>query len=69
MPGAWPEKCPFCLSKYTSIHGMIWHNDEGVSISRTCDNAWHRGPDYRPDILILTENDREFLRSQRIAIS
>jgi hypothetical protein len=61
---AWPKVCPGCLSKHEDIRGMIYA--DGTAVGARCENAWHKGPGYVPETLNLTDDDRVFLRQNRI---
>lgn len=37
-------------------------------VGRKCDDEWHRGPGYHPEVLHLTEDDKVFLAKQNISI-
>jgi hypothetical protein len=58
--------CPKCLSKYLDIRGCIFH--AGKTASEICEDVWHRGAEYNPDVLVLTAKDREFLASLKISL-
>lgn len=58
------EHCPSCLSNYHKIHGMIY--PAGSYIGNPCDDEWHKGPDYRPEVLKLTEEDRALLQELKV---
>jgi hypothetical protein len=57
--------CPKCLSKFLDIRGCIYH---GKTASTICEDAWHRGADYNPDVLVLTAQDRDFLASVKVSL-
>lgn len=60
----WPKVCPCCLSKNADIHGIIYA--DGFAVGVRCSHDWHKGPGYRPETLNLTDDDRVFLRQNRI---
>ena len=55
----WPATCPTCYSKYPDIHGVLF--SPGCAAGRPCEDLWHRGKDYDPNKLNLTEQDRAWL--------
>ena len=57
------ETCPTCCSRFRSIHGMIFNTD---AQSHQCDDVWHRGESYDPNILQLTCEDRDFLADLKV---
>jgi transposase-like protein len=59
------ESCPRCLSHYRSIHGVIFRESSSY-LSDPCDHNWHRGPNYQPEVLNLTEEDEVFMRGLKI---
>jgi hypothetical protein len=61
----YPEKCPKCLSKFSDIRGVIYPSGN-ANDNFQCDDVWHRGPGYSPDVLILTLADQEFLAEMNI---
>lgn len=63
----YPEKCPTCLMRWPDIRGMIF-SAGGNGESHRCENPWHLGEDYDPDVLKLTDKDRELLASLKISI-
>ena len=58
--------CPTCLSEYPDIHGMIYPC--GSYIGTPCADSWHKGPEYDPDTLKLSEDDIAFLSLAKIAV-
>jgi hypothetical protein len=56
---AYPTLCPKCLSRYPDIRGMIF--PVGSCDGTQCEDGWHKGPDYDPNVLVLTEKDRVLL--------
>lgn len=53
-----PDHCPKCFSKFSDIHFLIF--------GEQCTDVWHKGPDYDPDRLELTPQDRTFLEALAI---
>jgi len=58
-----PLVCPKCLSQHEDIHGVIYV--EGCFAGQ-CEDPWHRGDLYDPNVLDLTAEDRDFLTQQHI---
>jgi hypothetical protein len=54
-----PVTCPRCASRFRNIRGVIFA--AGSTDSSICENGWHLGPDYDPDTLNLTDEDRVLL--------
>lgn len=63
----WPELCPTCYSRFTDIHNMIF--PVGSYEGHPCVDTWHKGPAYDPDVLVLTQEDKKFLKSQKVSAS
>ena len=61
-----PEVCPYCLSKYTDIRGLVY--GPGDRVGTQCPNDWHRGPGYDPNVFKLSAFDEEFLAEQKISV-
>jgi len=61
-----PLTCPRCLSRFIDIHGMVYA--AGSSVGVRCEHDWHQGPDYNPNELKLTDDDRAFLTRGKIRI-
>lgn len=49
--------CPTCISRFEDIHGIVY--PAGSYSGTPCEDSWHRGPNYNPDVLVLTEADRK----------
>lgn len=60
------DKCPQCYSKYRNIRGMVWPEGEYAN-SRPCEHPWHKGENYDPNVLDLTEDDKKMLREHHIS--
>lgn len=62
----WSPCCPKCLSHFYEVRGKIYSGEtpEGVD----CADDWHRGPSYQPAVLILTEEDRKFLKDLLVGV-
>lgn len=60
------EKCPFCYSKFRDIRGMVYPPN-GDYHGTLCTHAWHLGPNYNPNVLKLTPEDRQFLKETFIS--
>ena len=58
--------CPTCLSKYEDVHGMIYPC--GATDPRRCEDIWHRGSQYDPNKLDLSDEDMEFLKDLRVTL-
>lgn len=58
--------CPTCFSKYPEIHGILY--PAGSYDGHKCEDAWHRGASYNPDVLVLTKEDRALMKLARIAV-
>jgi hypothetical protein len=58
--------CPDCGSEYPDIHMMVYPG-EGAT-GRRCEHHWHRGSDYDPSKLDLTDEDKRFLKLHHIAV-
>ena len=58
--------CPKCLSRFVTIHGLIYTN--GNLVGERCEDVFHRGPDYDPDRWVLSAQDEEFLSTQHISL-
>ena len=56
---AFPTLCPKCMSRYPDIRGMIY--PVGSYIGDQCQDAWHKGAGYDPNVLTLTDADRSLL--------
>lgn len=61
-----PLLCPKCLSKHADIHGMVYQS--GSAVGTRCEDDWHRGPDYNPNELKLTDDDRAFLKRGHVKV-
>ena len=61
-----PSLCPKCLSQHSDIKGLIYK--DGNPVGTQCADDWHRGADYHPEVLDLTQEDRKFLAAQYIRI-
>jgi hypothetical protein len=55
--------CPTCLSKYEDVHGPC-----GATDPRRCEDIWHRGSQYDPNKLDLSDEDMEFLKDLRVTL-
>ena len=62
-----PDRCPRCLSKFADIKGVIYPNGN-ANDGFQCDDPWHLGVGYDPNILVLTEEDRAFLKEMLVAL-
>jgi len=54
-----PSLCPHCLSKHFSVRGIVY--TVGSYIGNQCEDAWHKGAGYDPNVLTLTDADRSLL--------
>lgn len=61
-----PETCPFCASRYQNIRGLVY--GPGAHIGTQCENEWHKGADYDPNVLTLSAYDEEFLSEQKVSL-
>jgi hypothetical protein len=61
-----PSVCPACLSKYSDIRGMTY--GIGQYIGDPCTDDWHKGANYNPSELVLTDYDRDMFAAIHIKI-
>jgi len=62
-----PAICPRCASKYPDLRGVIYPNGN-ANDNFQCDDPWHRGVAYDPNILSLTAEDVTFLHEMCIKV-
>jgi hypothetical protein len=61
---AYPTLCPKCLSKYPDIRGMLY--PLGSYIGDQCEDDWHKGASYDPNVFILSDADRDLLTKAKV---
>ena len=63
---AHPTLCPSCLSKYQDIRGLLYAYGSAFGVQ--CEDGWHRGANYNPDVLVLSDTDRAMLKKAMVKI-
>lgn len=60
-----PAICPRCNSHYHDIHGVVYAVGSS-GVGSKCDDDWHKGITYHPEVLDLTAEDRKLLSGMKI---
>ena len=63
----YPDHCPTCHSNHPDIHGQVFKPGPVYDGGQPCENVWHKGKNYNPDMLLLTIEDIDWLKGQLIS--
>lgn len=65
----YPDHCPTCFSTHQDIHGQIFKPGPIYDGGQPCTDVWHKGPEYDPNKLVLTAEDKAWLKDYKISAS